>query len=274
MDGGPLPEWAQGLILGLLQGFTEFLPVSSSAHLVVLPALGQWTYFGKIFDVALHCGTLAALLVYFRAEVARLLRAFLDLVRHRAVEGDPYRYLVLLLLLGSIPVAVVGWLVEEKVEELFNGIGAIATMLIVFGVALRRAEVRGAHERTLWTLSWREALAVGAAQALAVMPGVSRSGATMTAGLLLGLTREEAARFSFLLSLPAIAGAALLKATRLASDPAGTSLWVPTLLGMLAAAVSGFLCIHYLLGFLRTGSFLPFVIYRVVLGLGLLLFLW
>lgn len=272
MDISSIPAWLQAVLLGLIQGLTEFLPVSSSAHLVILPELGDWAYMGKSFDVALHFGTLVAIIAYFREDVMKLLVGCYGLLVERKIGDDAYRRMALLLVLGTVPVAIVGLLLEDQVEEWFNGIGSISTMLVVFGLLLLWADRQGSQKRGLWSLNWTEVLTIGVVQALALMPGVSRSGATMTAGMFLGLTREEAARFSFLLSLPAIAGAAGLKAIRLLNDPEMAATLVPTLVGTVTAAISGFLCIHYLLRFLRKQSFLPFVVYRVALGIAL--FVW
>lgn len=262
-----LPAWAQALLLGVVQGLTEFLPVSSSAHLVLLPEMGGGDYLGKGFDVALHAGTLVAVVGYFRAELARLLPALLGAARTGRLDGDPWRLQAVLIVLALVPAGLAGLLLEEHVES-FHHVPLIAALLIVFGLLLEAADRWGRQARRASSLRGAEALLIGLAQAVALVPGVSRSGATMTAGLALGLTREEAARFSFLLSVPLIAAAALLKLPEMAGDP------LPLGLGMAGAALSGLVSIHFLLRYLRGGGVLPFVAYRVVFGILLLAWWW
>lgn len=268
-----LPAWLMAVLLGVVQGLTEFLPISSSAHLVLVPELGGAQYWGKGFDVALHFGTLLAVLGYFREDLRELGRAGLALLREGTSGSDPLRRTALYLLVGTLPAGVAGVLFEDVIEARFNAVGSIAAMLVVFALLLGWADRTGRRRRELSSLHLGEVLAIGMAQALALMPGVSRSGITMTAGLFLGLTREQAARFSFLLSIPVIAGAALFKARLLVTDAsAAAALAEPVLLGMVSAGLTGFFCIHYLLRYLRSGSFFPFVVYRLALGAGL--FVW
>lgn len=263
------PTWVQALVLGVVQGLTEFLPVSSSAHLVLIPALLGWPYLGKSFDVALHFGTLLALTLYFRPEIARLVNAGRDLLVYRQIAGDPGRRLVVVLAVATIPVGLAGLLLEDLVEKAFHHPAWIGLMLIVWGWLLWLAERRG-DGRRMSELGPGDAVTIGLWQAAALMPGASRSGTTMTGGLWLGLPPQEAARFSFLLSLPVVGGATLLKAGRLLRE-GGFDL-APTLLGTVAAGLSGWLCIGFLLQHLRRGSFAPFVYYRITLGL--LVLLW
>ena len=269
----------QALILGLVQGATEFIPISSSAHLIIVPWLFQWDDPGLAFDVALHLGTLVALLVFFAADWVRLIRAGIASIVERRIGDDVDRRLAWLLVIGSIPGGIAGVLFESKIEELFhkpnvseqpNAMIAMAIIIALLGAALFVAERIARHIRALDAVSLKDAIIVGCAQALAIFPGVSRSGATITTGLALGLEREAAARFSFLLSAPIIAGAgakSMLNVVgelrRGAMSSAELSLFA---VGFLAAAISGYLCIKFLLRFLQRNSTNIFVYYRWLLA--------
>ena len=264
-----IPDWIQAAILGIIQGLAEFLPISSSAHLVILPEMVGWTYFGKSFDVALHFGTLAAIIVYFRADVRNLLIATYELFQERSLgcpEENSDRHTAFNLVIATIPAAVGGLLFEDLVEEKFGALPWVGAMLIVWAIVLWAAD-RKPGERGLRTIGRWEAALIGLAQMMALMPGTSRSGSTIACALILGLSRTEAARFSFLMSLPIVAGASGYKAIKMLNDPAAGELLTPLFVGMFTAAISGWLCIHYLLAFLRKQSFTPFVIYRILLGL-------
>lgn len=208
----------QAVVLGLVQGLTEFMPVSSSAHLIIVPWLFGWNDPGLPFDLALHLGTLVALLGFFWSDWVRLVRAGIASIIERKIGHDNDRRLAWLLVIATIPGVIAGWLAESKVEELFhrpgvpNTAGAMTAMAIVIallGVALFAAERTARHIRSLDRISLKDAIAVGLSQALAIFPGVSRSGSTITAGLFLGFQRETAARFSFLLSAPIVLGAGI-----------------------------------------------------------------
>lgn len=270
----------QSLVLGIVQGLTEFLPISSSAHLLIVPWLFGWKdpAINSIqFDVALHMGTLIAVLVYFASDWRRLIVAFVRSLLERRIGDDPDRRLVWFLVIGSIPGAIVGVLAESKVDEMFHksenvrtGIVVIAVMVIVLAALLLLAERIGKRIYDLRNLSFGTAIAIGLAQALAVIPGVSRSGSTITAGLFMNLKRESAARFSFLLATPIVLGAGLKKLYDALHLPAGaitSGQWPAYIVGFLAAAISGFICIFFLLRYLQRNSTLPFVIYRVALGI-------
>ncbi|HBF39085.1 MAG TPA: undecaprenyl-diphosphatase UppP [Firmicutes bacterium] len=251
----------QAFILGLAQGLGEFLPISSSAHLILIPWLFKWPDPGLPFDVALHIGTLLAVVAYFW-------RDWLTLIRHglgkgfKTQEGKMFWYLVI----ASIPGAVAGMLLEKKAETIFRSPLIIGIMLILMGVILFAADHLGSKRRESKNISFGQSLWIGISQGLAVIPGVSRSGITMSSGLFLGLTREGAARFSFLLSTPIIAGAGLLELKNLA----GKMLNLPFMVGIVTSAVVGFLVIGFLLRWLRKSSFLPFVWYRLLLGVGII----
>ncbi len=271
----------QALILGLVQGLTEFLPVSSSAHLIIVPWLFGWNspaLNSLQFDVALHMGTLLAVLVYFARDWRRLIGAMFSSLVERRLGDDPDRRLGWLIVLASVPAAVVGLLGESKVDDLFHqpqnlrtGLLVIAVALILVGGLLMFAERVGTHLIGMSGIRLPTAVAVGLAQALALIPGVSRSGSTITAGLYMGLTREAAARFSFLLATPVVLGAGLKKLYDVIKEGGITaSEQMGFLVGFAAAAVSGFVCIYFLLRYLQRNSIAPFIWYRFMAGLALL----
>jgi len=248
----------EAIVLGLVQGLGEFLPISSSAHLVLVPWLFKWPDPGLTFDIALHIGTLIAVIVYFWKDWVRLLvGGFTDA---RGTEGRLFWFLVL----ATIPGAIGGFLLEDQAETIFRTPLLIAAMLIVMGIILYWADRKAAKTTEIEQLGLKESLLIGLSQMLAVIPGVSRSGITMTTGLLTGLTRESAARFSFLLSTPIIFGAALVKMPELIANPALVDL--NFLVGMLVACVTGLLSIGFLLRYIQTKNFLPFAWYRFILG--------
>jgi undecaprenyl-diphosphatase len=272
----------QAIILGILQGVTEFIPISSSAHLIVVPWFLGWedpSLNSLAFDVALHLGTLLAVLLFFYADWVRLIRAAIASIRERKIGADPDRRLAWLLVIGCIPGAIIGALAESKIERLFHepnqphrvsAMIAIAVMLAVAGAIMLLADRLAKHLRGMDRLNLKDAVIVGFAQALAVFPGVSRSGATITAGLALGLERPAAARFSFLLSAPIIAGAGLksmldvFQAWQAGEIAASGLLLFPV--GFAAAAISGYLCIKYLLRYLQHHSIAIFAYYRWALA--------
>ncbi len=265
----------QAILLGVVQGATEFIPISSSAHLIIIPWLFNWDDPGLAFDVALHLGTLVALLVFFAADWVRLIRAGIMSIVERKIGDDIDRRLAWWLVIGSIPGAMAGVLFESKIEELFhapnaqhNASAMIAMGIIIalLGAALFIAERIARHTRALKHVSLRDAILIGCAQALAIFPGVSRSGATITAGLALGLEREAAARFSFLLSAPIIAGAGAKSVFNLVRDGIASSELTIFAVGFLAAMISGYLCIKFLLRFLQRNSTDIFVYYRWLLA--------
>jgi undecaprenyl-diphosphatase len=247
-------HFLQAIILGAVQGIGEFLPISSSAHLVIVPYLLKFTDPGLTFDVMLHLATAFALIAYFW-------RDFLTL------EKKYYGYIVL----GCIPAMIAGVLLEDYADSVFRNPLLIAGMLIIFALVLWYAEQKGAQKRNLKAITLRDALIIGLAQCLALVPGVSRAGITMTAGLFLGLQRETAARFSFLLATPIILGAGVLKLKHLLKVP-GALTDPYLLLGFASAAIFGFLSIAFLLNFLKKHSFNWFVGYRILLGVGIILF--
>jgi undecaprenyl-diphosphatase len=250
----------QAIILGLVQGATEFLPVSSSGHLVLVPWLLGWPDPGLSFDAVLHLGTLVAVLAALRHDLLDLLHAALASVRHRDI-GRPEARLLWWLALATLPAASVGLLFEEQFETLFHSPNFVAVFLIVTGCWLALTERLGRKTRNTGDLGWWEALAIGVAQGCAIAPGISRSGSTIGAGLLVGLRREAATRFSFLLATPIILGAGAIQMNRLleALDPGLGALEV--LLGFGAAVLSGYASIQLLLRIVRQRGLLPFSLY-------------
>jgi len=256
----------QAIVLGITQGVTEFAPVSSSGHLIIVPWLFGWSILNdpglnKTFDVALHMGTLVGALIYFRHDVVRYTGAWFRSVGRRSIATQDER-LAWALVIGTIPGAVVGAAFENVIEEKLGQPWLIAAMLAVFGMVLYVVDQVARRDRTFDGIGVRTGLALGVAQAVALQPGVSRSGITITAARAMGLDRESSARFSFMLALPIIAGAGLLKGIDLLQTGfqgyAGPFLW-----GFASSAVSGFLVIWFLLSYLRRHDFLAFVIYRL-----------
>lgn len=262
-------DWNHVVVLAVLQGLTEFLPISSSAHLILLPLLEDWPDQGVAFDVALHVGTLLAVLIYFHAEITRILRDWLRSLaeRRRVGESDMAWYLAV----GTIPVGIGGLVVTAIGSEMLRSSAVIAGATIVFALLLWWSDIQGRHSRSDTAIGWRDVAVIGFAQALALIPGTSRSGITMTAGLALGLTRQAAARFSFLLSIPVIILAGGLEAVESFSSK-GPVPWGAMFVGALLAFVCAYTTIHFFLKLVERIGLLPFVIYRLVLGAALFAF--
>lgn len=273
----------RAVALGILQGVTEFVPISSSAHLIIIPWLLNWDdplITSLAFDVALHLGTLTAILWFFAGDWVRLIRAWVDSLRERRIGSDPYRRLAWLLLIGCVPGGIVGALAESKIEKLFHepnkpiqpaAMIAMAAVIALTGALLFLADHLAQHRRGMNQLSLKDALSIGLAQAAAIFPGVSRSGATITMGLAVGLERPAAARFSFLLGAPIIAGAGAMSLLEVFNLWKAGSMPPDTvavfLAGFVAAAVSGYLCIRLLLRFLQQHNTDLFVYYRWAVAL-------
>jgi undecaprenyl-diphosphatase len=261
-------DFIQVVTLALVQGLTEFLPVSSSAHLVLVPALTGWQDQGLAFDVAVHVGSLVAVCVYFRNEISAMAEQWIGSLKGKELTADAR--LAWAVLFGTIPVGVAGLLLNDQIEAYLRSPLVIATTTIGFGLLLGWADLKGRRDRGECTIHWKDVLVIGIAQALALVPGTSRSGITMTAGLAMGLTREAAARFSFLLSIPVIVLAGALATLELAQSP-GAANWNVLFLGAALSALSAFTRIHFFLMLLDRVGMLPFVVYRLVLGIGLLM---
>lgn len=260
----------EAFVLGVLQGVAEFLPISSSAHLYLARWIFGWPEPGLGFDVALHVGTLAALLWYFRVQWLALGRAAVDIVRYRRIESDMERR-VPLLIIATIPAGLAGLLLEDLAETVFRAPALSATMLIVVGLLLWAVDRWMPAKRSLPGMGWRDALLIGIAQIAALVPGVSRSGATITAGRSLGLTRETAAVFSFLMSMPIIAAASLLKVPQAVGE---MGLSAALVVGVIAAGASSWIAIAFLLRFVSTRSFGAFAVYRIIFGIFIFVLLY
>jgi undecaprenyl-diphosphatase len=258
-------EWWQAVVLAVIQGLTEFLPISSSGHLVLVPRLFGWSDQGVAFDVALHVGTLLAVVLYFRRDLLPLVRGFFGLVAGR--RDDVYGKLAAMLLLATIPVGLTGLLFDEFIETRLRSPYVVAFQLALFGIVLYTTDRLGRRSRDERSLGFSEAMLIGCAQALALVPGTSRSGITMTAALALGLTREAAARFAFLLSIPGIAAAGGYEAFEFATGRVRDEFEpLEVLTGVVVAAAVGYACIHYFLRFIARIGFLPFALYRLALA--------
>ncbi|MBN1400604.1 MAG: undecaprenyl-diphosphate phosphatase [Anaerolineae bacterium] len=250
----------QAIVLGLLQGLTEFLPVSSSGHLVLVPWLLAWDAPDLSYDVTVHVGTLVAVLIHFRVEVRQAIGGLWDILRERRIRG-PNARLAWLLMLATLPGAMLGLLLEELFERLFATPPAVAALLIVTGCLLVLADRLAVRTRNLVDMRAPDALLIGLAQGAAIAPGISRSGATISAGLLRGLGRKEAGRFAFLLSIPIIAAAGAYSLIKVLAGGGGTPQLMPLVLGFVAAGLSGYAAIRLFLRFVRQHSLRPFAYY-------------
>jgi len=260
----------QIIILAVTQGLTEFLPISSSAHLILLPHLTGWEDQGVAFDVAVHVGSLIAVLMYFRADLKPLLESWIQSIKTRQLT--PESRLVWGVGIGTIPAGLLGLAIAGlDFDEYLRSPLVIASTTIVFGLLLGWADMIGKRERDEYSLTWKDILLIGLAQALALIPGTSRSGITITAALLLGINRKAAARFSFLLAIPIIILAGAAESLSLMGQNTPVD-WTALSLAVAFSAISAYLCIHAFISLLDRIGMLPFVVYR--LGLGILLLIW
>ncbi len=265
----------EALLLGIVQGLTEFLPISSSGHLILVPWLQDYRFlldhpeFNKTFDVALHAGTLIAAVSYFRVEVVALTKGFISVVRKRAVETTSER-LSIAIAVGTVPAVIAGGLGSDFIDRHLGEPWMIGIQLIIFALLLGLADSLP-QSRSLKDADNRDGLWIGLAQVLSLAPGTSRSGITITAARFLGLDRDSAARFSFLMLIPVVAGATLYKGAKVVSDGLPPGVVGPIIVGTIAAAVSGYLAIAFLLRLLRTSSYRPFVYYRLVVGVAVMM---
>lgn len=261
----------QAIALALIQGITEFLPISSSAHLILPSQVFGWPDQGLAFDTAVHLGSLFAVLVYFRDDIQRLLMAtFTWLTKGEASDDSRF---AINLAIASLPIIPIGFLLRFEVETYLRTTPVIIIATLFFGVLLLVGDKLGKETRSELDLDWKKALLVGFSQCLALIPGTSRSGITMTAALLAGFTRQAASRISFLISIPTIGGAATLKLADLASSPDPVN-WAQLLVGGVVAFISAYVCIRLFLSFIDKIGFMPFVIYRFLLGGLLILLIW
>lgn len=263
-------DFLQAVVLGVIQGLTEFLPISSSAHLRILPEVFGWGDPGAAFTAVVQIGTELAVLIYFRRDIWRIGSTWTTSLFRPEYRGQLDARMGWFIIVGSLPIVVLGIALKDVIEEDFRSLWVIGTMLIVMGIVLGIADRVGGMSKTLKQLSLRDAILMGFAQALALVPGVSRSGATLSMGRLLGYERETATRYAFLLAIPAVIGAGLFE---LKEIPHGDNLygWGPTIVATVAAFVVGYAAIAWLLRFITTHSYTPFVVYRIALGAGTLL---
>ncbi|NIH80352.1 undecaprenyl-diphosphatase [Amycolatopsis viridis] len=256
--------WFEALVLGLVQGLTEFLPISSSAHLRITAALAGWGDPGAAFTAVTQIGTELAVILYFAKKIGRVLAAWWRSLYRPEWRRHPDARLGWLIIVGSLPIVVLGLLLQDAIDSAFRDLRITATTLIVFGVLLLIADRVGRQYRTLDQLTVPHGLGYGFAQAMALIPGVSRSGGTVTAGLLLGYTRSDATEYAFLLAVPAVFGSGLYKLTDIGGE--NSPQWGPTILATLVAFGVGYAVIAWLMNFIKTKSYVPFVIYRIALG--------
>lgn len=256
--------WFEAIVLGVVQGLTEFLPISSSAHILVVSQLLQWPDPGAAFTAVSQIGTELAVILYFRRDIARIISTWLRSFGDRSLRSNIDARMGWYIIIGTIPISILGLTFAASIETTARNLWLVAIMLIVFGVILGVSDRIGRKRKPLDSLNIRDGVIFGFGQALALIPGVSRSGATISTGLLLGYTREAAARYSFLLAIPAVLASGLYEATKIGQDTAVS--WGPTLLGTAIAFVIGYAVIAWLLRWVTTHSFLPFVLYRIGLG--------
>ncbi|PCJ24586.1 MAG: undecaprenyl-diphosphatase [SAR86 cluster bacterium] len=261
-------DFFQITFLGVLQGLTEFLPISSSGHLILPSLLFSWNDQGLTFDVAVHVGTLVAVLLYFRKDILRLTLAWLKSFAVRQNTEDSR--LAWMLIVATIPAGIAGLLLNDYVEEYGRSLLVIGVTSIVFALFLYWSDKTGSKQLSMAELNWKTVLLIGFAQVLAIIPGTSRSGVTMTAALFCNLDRRAAARFSFLMSIPLILGSGLLKGLDLAAEGGAAVEWLVLAYGALVSAVVAYFCIHFFLQLIERVGFVPFVIYRLIMGFLLL----
>jgi undecaprenyl-diphosphatase len=266
-------DFLKAVVLGTLQGLTEFLPISSSAHLRIFPEWFGWGDPGAAFTAVIQIGTELAVLIYFRKDIWRIANAWVRAVYDPSWRGHEDARMGWYVIIGSLPIVLLGILLKDTIEEDFRNLWIIGTTLIVLGVILGLADRYGGNDRSIKKLNLQHAVALGAAQALALVPGVSRSGATISMGRILGYEREAATRFAFLLAIPAVVGAGIFE---LREIPGGDNAYgpVPTLVATVVSFVVGYAAIAWLLRYVSTKSFLPFVLYRIGLGSLTLILVW
>jgi undecaprenyl-diphosphatase len=254
----------QAIVLGIVQGLTEFLPVSSTGHLRIVPAFAGWEDPGAAFTAVTQLGTMLAVLIYFRADLWRIARTWLGSLRRPELRGTLDARMGWYIILGTIPIGVFGLAFDDQIEEGARSLYLIGCTLIVLGLLLLAAERVARHDRPIEAITRRDAIVIGFAQAMALVPGVSRSGATLTAGLFLGFDRPSAARYSFLLSVPAVVLSGLFELRKIGGE--GAVGFAETAIATLMAFISGYLAIAFMLRWLATHSTAVFVAYRVALG--------
>jgi undecaprenyl-diphosphatase len=256
--------WFEALVLGLVQGLTEFLPISSSAHLRITAALAGWDDPGAAFTAVTQIGTELALICYFAKDIGNIVRAWFYSLYKPEYRHNSDARLGWLIIIGTIPIVVLGLLLEDSINHSFRDLRITATVLIVFGLLLWLAERVGRHERGIEHLTLKHGFVYGLAQAMALVPGVSRSGGTTTAGLMLGYTRAAATRYGFLLAIPAVLGSGVYKLGDIGGGSSPS--WGPTIFATLVSFGVGYAVTAWLMGYVKRHSYLPFIIYRIALG--------
>jgi undecaprenyl-diphosphatase len=257
--------WFEALVLGIVQGLTEFLPVSSSAHILIVSQIFGWSDPGAAFTAVTQIGTECAVLLYFRKDLVRIIGTWARSIVNPSLRRNLDARMGWYIIIGTIPVVVLGVLFADQIETVARNLWLVSCTLIIFGLILGFADRVGRKQKSLASLNSGQGILFGIGQAFALIPGVSRSGATISTGLLLGFTREAAARYSFLLAIPAVLGSGLYEARKIGSD--ASVAWGPTIMATVIAFVIGFIVIAWLLRWVSTRSFTPFVIYRIGLGL-------
>ena len=257
-------SWFEAIVLGVVQGLTEFLPISSSAHILVLSQIFGWGDPGAAFTAVTQIGTEAAVIVYFRHDIARIIRTWARSLVRPDLRRDHDAKMGWYVILGTIPIAVLGFTFADQMETVARNLWLTAAMLAGFGVVLGACDALGRRTRTIASLNGKDATLFGFAQALALIPGVSRSGATISMGLALGYTREAATRYAFLLAIPAVLASGMYEATKIGNDASPE--WGATILATVIAFAVGYAVIAWLLRYLQTRSFLPFVVYRLAMA--------
>ena len=256
--------WFQAIVLGVIQGLTEFLPISSSGHLLIFSQLFGWTDPGAAFTAVTQIGTEAAVLIYFAKDIWRILGAWFGQFAHPETRGDPDVRMGWLVIVGTIPIGLLGFTFSDQIETIARNLYLVSFTLIVFGIVLGVADRTARSIHTLGELTVRDGIIFGLAQAVSLIPGVSRSGATISAGLFMGYNREAATRYAFLLAIPAVLASGFYQALDIGSDPAVA--WGPTILATIIAFFIGYAVIAWLIRYVSTNSYMPFVIYRIGLG--------
>ena len=265
-------HWIQAIVLGIVQGLTEFLPVSSSAHVEIVSRLFHWGDPGAAFTAVTQIGTETAVIIYFWKDIKLIISSWFKSLYQTEARKLPEARLGWFVLLGSVPIGILGLLFKDHIETTARNLWIVAVALIVMGIVLGLADRIAKHTKNLDDLNPKNAVAFGIGQALALIPGVSRSGATISFGLFRGFKREVAARYSFLLAIPAVLASGLLELVKVVNDPAVQ--WPVTLVATLVAFVVGYWVIATLMKYLVSGSFMPFVVYRIALGLALMAWLY
>jgi undecaprenyl-diphosphatase len=271
-EAAPEPvTWFQAIILGIVQGLTEFLPISSSAHLLIVSQLFGWTDPGAAFTAVSQIGTETAVIIYFWSDIWRIARAWLGQFRHPETRGSIDVRMGWLVIIGSLPIGILGLLFDDQIETVARNLWLVSFTLIGFGIVLGIADRTARSVKTLDDLSVRDGLLYGLFQAMALIPGVSRSGATISGGLFMGYTREAATRYAFLLAIPAVLASGLYQALDIGNDPSVA--WGPTIVATLIAFAVGYAVIAWLIRYISTNSYLPFVLYRIGLGVFVMILL-